>query len=103
MAGLYMGIFYTLPQMVYLRMPVPVTAILLVWTCVLLTALCAGAAYWVQRGGAWGALAVGAVWFLLDAVNVTAVPIWGLAQSFARSWTAWPGAIGFIEWTGISG
>lgn len=103
LAGLYMGIFYTLPQMVYLRMPVPVTAILLVWTCVLLVGLCAGAAYCVQRSGVRGALAVGAVWFLLDAVNVTAIPIWGLAQSFARSWTAWPGAIGFIEWTGICG
>lgn len=103
MAGLYMGIFYTLPQMVYLRMPVPVTAILLVWTCVLLTALCAGAAFCVRRGGVRGALAVGAVWFLLDAANVTAIPIWGLAQSFARSWTAWPAGIGFIEWTGISG
>ena len=103
MAGLYMGIFYTLPQMVYLLMPVPVTAILLVWTCALLTGLCAGAAFLLRRGGVWGALAVGAVWFLLDAVNVSAVPIWGLAQSFGRSWTAWPGAIGFIEWTGISG
>ena len=103
MAGLYMGIFYTLPQMVYLRMPVPVTAILLVWMCVLLTGLCAGAALLLRRGGVWGAVAVGALWYLLDVVNVSAIPVWGLAQSFARSWTAWPGAIGFIEWTGISG
>jgi hypothetical protein len=48
-------------------------------------------------------LAIGAVWYLLDVLNVTAIPIWGLAQSFARSWTAYPAAIGFIEVTGISG
>lgn len=103
MAGLYMGIFYTLPQMVYLRMPISVTVILLVWMCLLLTGLCAGAAALLRRGDVWGAAAVGAVWFLLDVVNVTAIPIWGLAQSFARSWTAYPAAIGFIEWTGIFG
>ena len=103
MAGLYMGIFYTLPQMVYLRMPVPVTAVLLVWFCILLTGLCAASAALLRRGGLWGALAVGAAWYLLDVANVTAIPIWGLAQSFARSWTATPAAIGFIELTGISG
>jgi len=103
MAGLYMGIFYTLPQMVYLLMPVPVTAALLVWTCLLLTGLCALSAVLIRRGGLCGALAIGAAWYLLDVLNVTAIPIWGLAQSFARSWTAYPAAIGFIEVTGISG
>ena len=103
MAGLYMGIFYTIPQMVYLRMPVPVTAALLVWICILLTVLCAISAVFLRRSGLWSAVAIGAVWYLLDVVNVTAIPIWGLAQSFARSWTAYPAAIGFIELTGISG
>lgn len=102
-AGLYMGIFYTLPQMVYLLMPIPVTAALLVWTCILLTGLCTLSAVLIRRGGLCGALAIGAAWYLLDVLNVTAIPIWGLAQSFARSWTAYPAAIGFIEVTGISG
>ena len=95
-----MGIF-TLPQMVYLRMPIPVTVILLVWMCLLLTDCVRGGLCCAR--GIQGAPAVGAVWFLLDVVNVSAIPVWGLAQSFARSWTAYPAAIGFIEWTGIFG
>ena len=103
MAGLYMGIFYTLPQMVYLRMPVTVTVILLLWVCLLLTGLCAVTGWLLRTDDICSAVAVGAAWFLLDVINVSAVPIWGLAQSFARSWTAYPAAVGFIEWTGISG
>ncbi len=103
MAGLYMGIFYILPQMVYLRMPVTVTVILLLWVCLLLTGLCAATGWLLRTDGVCSAVAVGAAWFLLDVLNVLAVPIWGLAQSFARSWTAYPAAVGFIEWTGICG
>lgn len=103
MAGLYMGIFYTLPQMVYLRMPVTVTVVLLVWICLLLTGLCTATAFFLRKDGLCQALAVGAVWLVLDVLNVSVIPVWGLAQSFARSWTAYPAAIGFIEWTGICG
>lgn len=103
LAGFYMGITYTLPQMVYLLMPVPVTVILLVWMTLLLTALCIAVAIFLPRHPVLGPLAVGAVWYLLDWVNFTAVPVWGMAQSFARSWTAVPFAIQFIALTGISG
>jgi len=103
LAGLYMGIAYTIPQMIYLRMPVPVTAILLVWMTILLIALCMAIAFFLPRHPVLGPLAVGAAWIILDWVNYTAVPIWGLAQSFARSWTAYPFAIQFISITGISG
>lgn len=103
LAGFYMGIAYTLPQMVYLLMPVPVTVILLVWMTLLLTALCIAVAIFLPRHPILGPLAVGAVWYILDWLNFTAVPIWGMAQSFARSWTAVPFAIQFIALTGISG
>lgn len=103
LAAFYMGIAYTLPQMVYLCMPVPVTVILLVWMTLLLTLLCLAIAYFLPRGVIIGSLAVGAVWYILDWINYTAVPIWGMAQSFARSWTACPFAIQFISITGISG
>jgi apolipoprotein N-acyltransferase len=103
LAGLYMGIAYTIPQMIYLRMPVPVTVILLVWMTILLIALCMAMAVFLPRHGVLGPLAVGAVWYILDWINFTAIPIWGLAQSFARSWTAYPFAIQFISITGISG
>jgi apolipoprotein N-acyltransferase len=48
-------------------------------------------------------LAVGAAWVILDWVNFTAIPFWGMAQSFARAWTAYPFAIQFISITGITG
>lgn len=103
LCGFYMGIAYTIPQMVYLRMPAPVTVILLLWMTLLLTALCIAIAIFLPRHPILGPLAVGAVWTILDWVNFTAVPIWGMAQSFARSWTAYPFLIQFISVTGISG
>ena len=103
LAGFYMGIAYTLPQMIYLCMPVVVTVILLLWLMILLTLLCVAVAVFLPRHPIGGPLAVGAVWYILDWVNYTAVPIWGMAQSFARSWTAYPFAIQFISITSITG
>jgi len=103
LAGLYMGLAFTFPQMIYLRMPIPVTVILLVYFTILLVALCTGMAYFLPRHPVLGPLAFGAFWYVLDWVNYTLIPVWGMAQSFARSWTAYPFAIQFISVTGISG
>lgn len=103
LAGMYMGITYTIPQMIYLRMPIPVTVILLLWMTILLILLCMSIAIFLPRHPVIGPLSVGAVWYILDWANYTAVPIWGMAQSFARSWTAYPFAVQFISITGISG
>jgi apolipoprotein N-acyltransferase len=103
LAGLYMGIAFAIPQMIYLRMPVPVTAILLVWFTLWLIILCTLSAVFVNSPAIVGCLAFGAVWFLADWLNYTLIPVWGMAQSFARSWTAYPFLIGFISITGISG
>lgn len=103
LAGLYMGLAFTLPQMIYLRMPVPVTTALLVEFTLILIMLCVAACLCTQKRTILGCLAFGAVWFLLDWLNYTAVPIWGMAQTFARGWTSYPLVIGFISITGISG
>ena len=103
LAGMEMGVAYAIPQMIYLRMPVTVTVILLVWMTVLLMVLCMSFVTFLPRRPLLGSLAVGAVWYILDWINFTVVPIWGTAQSFARSWTAYPFAIQFISITGISG
>ncbi|MCD6174456.1 MAG: carbon-nitrogen hydrolase family protein [Planctomycetes bacterium] len=103
LAGLYMGIAYTIPQMIYLRMPIPVTVILLVWMTIQLMLLCMAIAYFLPVHTILGPLAVGAVWYILDWINYTAVPVWGMAQTFARGWTAYPFAIQFISITSISG
>jgi apolipoprotein N-acyltransferase len=102
-AGLYMGLTFTIPQMIALRIPIPVTILLLIWFTLLLVVLCLCIAYLLPRSALIGSLATGAIWALLDWLNYTAVPIWGMAQSFARCWTAWPLLIQFISITGISG
>jgi apolipoprotein N-acyltransferase len=103
LAGLYMGIAYTIPQMVYLRMPVPVTALLLAWISIQLIFLCMAIATFLPNHPILGPLTIGSVWYILDWVNYTVVPVWGMAQSFARSWTEYPFTIQFISITGISG
>ena len=82
MAGLYMGIAYTIPQMVYLRMPVPVTALLLAWISIQLIFLCMAIATFLPNHPILGPLTIGSVWYILDWVNYTVVPVWGMAQSF---------------------
>jgi len=103
LAGFYIGLTFALPQMIYLCMPLPVTAILLVEFVILLIVLMILACWAMRRGTVLGCFAFGAAWFLLDWLNYTAIPIWGMAQSFARSWTTYPFLIGFISITGISG
>jgi len=103
MAGLYMGLAYTIPQMIYLRLPVIVTLILLVYLTVIMVVFCWSVGLMLTRSVILGSLAVGSFWFLLDWINYTLVPIWGMAQSFARSWSEYNNIIGFISVTGLSG
>jgi apolipoprotein N-acyltransferase len=102
LAGLYMGLAFAIPQMIYLRMPLPVTVALLLEFTIWLMALSLLAGWCIQCQTPLGCFAFGAAWFLLDWLNYTLIPIWGMSQSFARSWTAYPQLIGFISFTGIS-
>ncbi len=102
LAGLYMGLAYAIPQMIYLRMPIPVTLALLLEFTIWLIALSLLAGWCIKNQTILGCLTFGAAWFLLDWLNYTLFPIWGMSQSFARSWTAYPQCIGFISFTGIS-
>jgi len=102
-AGLYMGLAYTLPQMIVLRLPIAVTLLLLVYLTALLTVFAWGCS-WLLRGRAvLGALAAGSLFVVLDWVNFTVVPIWGTAQSFVRCWSRYPELIQFVSLTGITG
>ncbi len=103
LAGLYMGLAFATPQMIYLRMPLPITIALILEFVIWLMALCLLAGWCAQTKNILGCFAFGAFWFLMDWLNYTLIPIWGMAQSFARSWTAYPYLIGFISITGISG
>jgi len=102
-AAIYMGLFYTIPQMIVLRLPIPMTVILLTHLVIIMAGLVLGSAFLIRRNILWGPIAVGAFMVVLDWINFTAVPLWGTAQSIARPWSFYPGAIQFSTLTGITG
>jgi apolipoprotein N-acyltransferase len=102
-AGIFTGLAFSLPQVITLHLPVWMAAALTTEITLLLTVLCMAACWSVKKGTSLSCLVFGAAWCLLDWLNSTAIPIWGMAQSFARNWTAYPYLIGFISLTGVSG
>ncbi|HBG27334.1 MAG: hypothetical protein A2Y10_13600 [Planctomycetes bacterium GWF2_41_51] len=102
-AGIYMGLFYTLPQMVTLRMPIPITMILIAHLVIIMIVLAVGSAWLIRRNNIWGAFATGAFLVILDWINFTAIPLWGTAQSIVRPWSQYPYLIQFSSLTGITG
>lgn len=102
-AGLYMGLAYIIPQLFVLRLPILMSLILLVHLTVLLILVSWVSAQLLQDRGIVGSFAVGAFLVVLDWVNITAVPIWGTAQSFVRCWSSYPGLIQFTSFTGMAG
>jgi apolipoprotein N-acyltransferase len=103
LAGMYMGLAYTVPQICYLRMPPVITVILLVYFSALMVLLVAGWRVLALRSTVWAAAAAGAFFALMDWVNVTALPMWGTSQSFVRCWSRYPRWITFTSATGLAG
>lgn len=102
-AGAYMGVLYVMPQAVVLRMPTWITVTLLLELIILMTAFACCCRKLLLRPTVAGALAVGAAVVVLDWVNITAVPIWGAAQSIVRPWSRYPILISFVCVTGLTG
>lgn len=102
-AGIYMGLTYTLPQMIVLQMPVWITVVLLPYLTVLMIIFAWFSARLLAASNLAGAFAIGALLVVLDWVNFTVIPIWGTAQSFVRPWSRYPTLILFISFTGITG
>lgn len=102
-AGMYMGLAYTLPQVVYLRMPGVITVILLLYLTAIMMVLNCGWHYLLGRRVVWASLAAGAFLVVVDWVNFTAMPMWGTSQSMVRCWSEWPRCIQFATLTGITG
>jgi len=103
--GLYMGLFFALPQFVVLRLPATITVTLLIYFIVMMMILAFGSSVIFRYGGSGvlSAFAVGAFLVVLDWANFTVVPIWGTAQSLGRCWSFYPKIIGFVSFTGITG
>lgn len=103
LAGFYMGLAYTLPQMIALRLPIPITLILITHLTIVMMVFAWSSAQLLRGSAIWGSIAIGALLVVLDWVNFTVVPIWGTAQSLVRSWSAYPSLISFVSLTGITG
>jgi len=102
-AGMYAGLAYTLPQLFILRLPIPMSSILLVYLTVLLTIYTWACAWLLRSSTITAAFAAGALLVVLDWLNITLVPIWGTAQSLVRCWSWYPHLISFTSITGIAG
>lgn len=102
-AGLYMGLAYTLPQLFVLRLPVPMSVLLLGWLIIIMVTIAWASGKLLKKPGISGAFAAGAMLVLADWINFTAIPIWGTAQSLVRPWSHYPILIQFVSVTGITG
>jgi len=102
-AGLYMGLAYTLPQLFVLRLPVSMSVLLLCWLTIIMVAIAWASAKLLKNSGVLSALAAGAFLVVADWINFTALPIWGTAQSLVRPWSHYPILIQFVSITGITG
>ena len=77
--GLYMGLTYVIPQIIYFKMPPIVTVILLIYMTVLLVCLCSLTAILYKKPGIITCFAIGGLWYLIDFANYSLVQIWGVA------------------------
>lgn len=102
-SGMYMGLGYTLPQIVVLCLPVPMTVILVIYLTAVMMLLVWISSRLLRGSPIWGSFAVGAFLVVLDWVNFTALPFWGAAQSLVRAWSWYPDLILFVSITGITG
>ncbi|MBN1974059.1 MAG: hypothetical protein JW787_10505 [Sedimentisphaerales bacterium] len=102
-AGVYMGIFYVLPQVYVLRMPLIITLILFAELILIFSIFSLLSYRLLHKPTLLSVFAVGALFVLLDWINFTAVPIWGMAQSIVRPWSAYPELISFVSLTGLTG
>ncbi len=100
--GLLMGLGFCAPQILILQLPPAISAVLVVYFLVLLTAFVVVSWRFIQPKGVCGAFAFGAWAAVWDYVAVTVLPMWGTAQSFVRCWSAYPRAIAFTSLTGMS-
>ena len=98
-----MGLGFVAPQILWLQLPPVISLILVAYFVVLLMVLVVVSWSLVRPTGIMGCFAFGALLALFDWVVMTALPMWGTAQSFARCWSWYPSVIAFTCVTGMTG
>ncbi len=102
-AGFLMGLGFIAPQLLWLMLPPIISLMLVAYFIIALIILAAASWHLVGPTGIRGCFAFGAMLAVLDWVIVTAMPMWGTAQSLVRCWSWYPGAIAFTCATGTAG
>jgi len=102
-AGLFMAITYILPQFFVISLPFLLCAPLMGFAAILIIATVWASGRMLAGSGVSGAIAVGALFVVIDWLIFTVIPIGGTWQSFGRSWSNYPGLIQFVSLTGITG
>ncbi|MBN2590435.1 MAG: hypothetical protein JXA96_11285 [Sedimentisphaerales bacterium] len=101
--GVYMGIFYVIPQACVLQMPLIITLILFAELILVFSAFSLISFRLLRRPTLLSMFAIGALLVVLDWINFSAIPIWGMAQSIVRPWSAYPELVSFVSLTGLTG
>ncbi|OHB85499.1 MAG: hypothetical protein A2Z38_08770 [Planctomycetes bacterium RBG_19FT_COMBO_48_8] len=98
-----MGLGFVAPQILWLHLPPEISLILVTYFIVSLMVLVTVSWLLVRPTGIMGCFAFGALVAVFDWVVMTAMPMWGTAQSFARCWSWYPRMIAFTCTTGMPG
>ena len=101
--GIYFALGFTFPQVFVLKLWAGISIPLTLYFCLLYSLFALGAAWLLDRQSVASALGIAALMVVTDWVNVTALPMWGTAQSLARPWSAYPALIQFVCYSGITG
>ncbi|MHC4325810.1 MAG: hypothetical protein ACYSUX_16190, partial [Planctomycetota bacterium] len=102
-AGFLMGLGFVAPQILWLHLPPEISLILVTYFTVSLMVMVAVSWSLVRPTGIMGCFAFGALLSIFDWAVITAMPMWGTAQSFARCWSWYPWVIAFTCATGTPG
>lgn len=101
--GFLMGLGFIAPQLLWLMLPPEISPILVAHFLVSLMLLVAISWRFVRPADIPGCFAFGAMLAVFDWVIVTAMPMWGTAQSLVRCWSWYPAVIAFTCVTGSAG
>lgn len=102
-AGLYFGVYYTIPLVMVVQLPLVICSIFTSYF-VVLWVLTAVAIYSLKKYPVLlKAFAITAIIVIFEYINMTLVPMWGTAQLFTLHWSFFPWAVQFVAVTGVLG
>jgi apolipoprotein N-acyltransferase len=103
LAALLFSVAYTVPLSLVLEFPLAMAVGQAAVVGAIFVVQWLGVARLVRLGPVAGPLGAAAWVALVEWANVTLIPIWGTAQSFVRTWAAWPPAMQSTALWGMTG